>query len=105
MNGLAKQAAKLPVPDCNTVGPHSKVLNGAEAPTQPKSGSPVKGGLVHGQAVAGRFLELHPDAVLAQEITAFLLPVLELELLQSVMSGRFMYRQWTQPSHRVLFPI
>ena len=36
VDGLAKQATKLPVPDCNPAGSHSMVLNGAEAPTPAK---------------------------------------------------------------------
>ena len=36
VDGLAKQATKLPVPDCNPAGSHSIVLNGAEAPTPAK---------------------------------------------------------------------
>ena len=38
VDGLAKQAAKLPMPDCNPAGPHSIVLNGAAAPTPAKKG-------------------------------------------------------------------
>ena len=30
--GLATQATELPMPDCDPAGPHSLVLNGAEAP-------------------------------------------------------------------------